>query len=530
MDARLDQARQLLEAGQVEEARGAATRVLKEAEEAGERALQGQALLTLALFDRVLGRFRRAVEAAQKAVQLFQLEGDIAGEASALSLVAHGNNYLGRDEEAVEAALLSVKLGDLLPPGLLQVNLYNYVGVSYLWASHFEGALTALRTAERLALRHAPAEHVMLPRINLAWLEAIRLFRQRYFTGAVPDTADLADRLARCDALFASDQPFEGLPGVRAVLQRFGRCAQSLLHCWRGEMAPAHSQLALARDLHRPGSYNPVASYFVHWVEAEISMRQGDLDTARQQATLLLERAGEAEYEQMAYVAHLLLIQICKSRGDLARALDEECAYRRRQLRVHTEALETRHRIVQTQLDIRKSEDHLQQLIRHSQELERLSFEDALTGIANRRRFEQELSGLLAAQASSPRALCVALLDLDDFKRINDRHSHAAGDQVLKSVAQAMRATLRDTDLPARLGGDEFVVLFPGAPLEVAREVCERMQGAIAALCWPAVDPALRVSVSIGLAQAQPGDGAPELLARSDNAMFQRKGLKPERP
>ena len=71
MDARLDQARQLLEMGQVEEARGSASGILKEAEERGDRALQGQALLTLALFDRVLGRFRRAAEAAQKAVHLF---------------------------------------------------------------------------------------------------------------------------------------------------------------------------------------------------------------------------------------------------------------------------------------------------------------------------------------------------------------------------------------------------------------------------------------------------------------------------
>ncbi len=91
MDSRLDLARQLLEMGQVEEARGMATRILNEADEHNDRALQGQALLTLALFDRVLGRFRRAVEAAQKAVHLFQLEGDIAGEASALSLVAHAN-------------------------------------------------------------------------------------------------------------------------------------------------------------------------------------------------------------------------------------------------------------------------------------------------------------------------------------------------------------------------------------------------------------------------------------------------------
>jgi diguanylate cyclase (GGDEF)-like protein len=523
MDSRLDQARQLLESGQVEKARTLASRVLKEAEENADRAQQGQALIVLAQFDRVLGRFRRAVEAAQKAVHLFQMDGNIAGEASALSLVAHASNYLGRDEEAVEAALLSVKLGDLLPPGRLQVNLYNYVGVAYLWANNFDGAQAALRTAECLANRHAPGDSVLLPRINLAWLEALRIFKQRYFTGALPDTAELAQRLARCDELFANDTPFEGLPGVRAVLQRFGRCAKALLHCWRDELDLAQAQLALAQDLTRPGNYAPVASYFSHWVAAEIALRQDDLSAAQSQASQLLDKAAEAEYEQMAYVAHLLLTLIYKMQGNLAAALDEECAHRRRQLRVHTETLETRHRIVQTQLDMRKSEDHLQQLVKHSQELERLSFEDSLTGIANRRRFELELSGLLGAHAHGQRHVCVALLDLDDFKRVNDRYSHAAGDQVLVSFAQAMRATVRETDLPARLGGDEFVVLFPGTPLDMAREVCDRLHAAISGLRWDGIAPELQVGDSIGLVQANPGETPEQVLARSDAAMFQTK-------
>ncbi len=132
VDRQLGVARQMLESGEVEPARSLATAVLKAAEERGDRPAQGQALLALSQFDRVLGRFRRVIDTAHRASQLFQLDGDIAGEASALSLLSHANSYLGRDEESVEAALLSVKLGDLLPPGQLQVHLYNYLGVAYL--------------------------------------------------------------------------------------------------------------------------------------------------------------------------------------------------------------------------------------------------------------------------------------------------------------------------------------------------------------------------------------------------------------
>lgn len=164
----LTTAREMLEAGQVEAARSLATEVLKTAEEQNDRVAQGQALMALSQFDRVLGRFRRAIETAHRAAKLFQLDGDIAGEASALSLLSHSNSYLGRDEEAVEAALLSVKLGDLLPPGPQQVHLYNYLGVAYLWASSFVNAEAALREAERLALLNGPHGDVLLPRINLA--------------------------------------------------------------------------------------------------------------------------------------------------------------------------------------------------------------------------------------------------------------------------------------------------------------------------------------------------------------------------
>lgn len=523
MLAQLDAARQMLESSQVESARSLASAVLKTAEDQADRSMQGQALMALAQYDRVLGRFRRAIETVQRAAQLFQLEGDIAAEASALSLLAHASSFLGRDEEAVEAGLLSVKLGDLLPSGPQQVNLYNYLGVSYLWSKSFADAETALRESERLALIHAPESNVLLPRINLAWLEAVRLFKERYFHGALPGTQTLQQRLALCTPLFDDDAPFPGLPGVRAVLQRFGRCAQALAHCWRGDLESAETWLDAAQDPARPGNYAQVANYVVHWVRAELRWARNDLPGAQQEAAILIERAGEAEFEQMAYIGHLLLIQIHSHHGQLALALREERALRLRQLRVRADSLDSRHRVVQAQLDIRASVRDLRLLATHAQELERLSFEDSLTGIANRRRFETQLSAALAGGQNPQHPTCVALIDIDDFKRVNDTHSHEAGDDVLRKVAEAIRDEVRDSDLPARLGGDEFVVLFPYTALALARSVCERIHAKVAALRWAQWSADLQMTVSIGVAQSQPGDSAATLLQRSDKAMFQAK-------
>jgi diguanylate cyclase (GGDEF)-like protein len=515
---------QQLEAGKVEEARALAASVLKAATDSGDRRIQGKALLALAQFDRALGRFRRAIEASQRAVHLFRLDGDIASEAAALSLLAHASSILGRDAEAVEAALLSVRLGELLPPGSDLVRLQNYLGVAYLWSKSFANAQTALQESERLALLYAPTSDVLLPRTNLAWLEVMRLSKERYFTGSMPSTALLRERLAACTALFDDGVPFHALPGVRAVLQRFARSSLALCECWEGHLEEAHDHWLAAQDNSQPARYAQVANVISHWVLAELSWARHDLESARRHAAVLIELAAVAEFEQMAYVGHLLMTQLFRAEGRHLEALDEERRHRRRELRVRSEILDSRHAVVQTHLDMRSSEQHLQLMAQHSTELERLSFEDSLTGIANRRRFDLRLSEALRIHGAT-HPLCVALIDLNDFKSVNDTYSHAAGDDVLRTIGRSLREVVRDVDLAARIGGDEFAILFPNTPFEVAQMACLRIHARVAELSWSHVSPALRIEVSIGLAQSVADDTPESLLRRSDTAMFQAKAL-----
>ncbi len=519
----LEKASQLLEAGEVEPARSLASSVLKAAEDGGDRGLQAHALLALAQFDRVLGRFRRGIDTAQRAVALFQLEGGIAGEAQALSLLAHTYSILGRDAEAVEAALLSVRLGELLPPGPQQVNFYNYLGVAYLWSKAFSSAEVALRESERLALLHAPQCDVLLPRANLAWLEVMRLFKERYFNSELPATDVLRQRLVQCKALIGDGAPFPLLPGVRAVLQRFARFAQALCACWEGDLDQAEAHWQAAQHLSQRAHYAQIANVISHWVRAELSWAQRNFAAAEREALVLITLAGQAEFEQMVYVGHVLMVQIHQSQGRYVLALEQERTLRRRELRIRAGILDSRQGVVQTQLDMRSSAQHLRLLVQHSQELERLSFEDSLTAIANRRRFDGQLASALKDRVETEQPLCVAVIDLNGFKRVNDTYSHAAGDHVLKTVAQAIKTCVRDSDLPARFGGDEFVVLFPRTVLEVAQQACERIAAVVRALHWDSVDAALRISVSIGVAQAVADDTPASLLRRSDLAMFQAK-------
>ncbi|MEO6228347.1 MAG: two-component regulator propeller domain-containing protein, partial [Thermomonas sp.] len=121
----------------------------------------------------------------------------------------------------------------------------------------------------------------------------------------------------------------------------------------------------------------------------------------------------------------------------------------------------------------------LEKLREHAEAFERQAREDALTGLANRRSMDEVLARAFADSVAKGRRLSVALFDIDEFKRINDGYSHAAGDEALIAVARAMREELGGLEMLARWGGEEFVVMFKGLPLDEARHRCERLRWAV---------------------------------------------------
>ncbi len=151
-------------------------------------------------------------------------------------------------------------------------------------------------------------------------------------------------------------------------------------------------------------------------------------------------------------------------------------------------------------------------------ELESLSRHDFLTGLANRRFLQQRLSELWS---EGPLALLV--LDLDFFKRINDRHSHDIGDQVLQETAELMRVACPGNGLAARYGGEEFVMLLPGATLDQAVQLAERLRESFASHDWNSLVPGLPVTISIGVAHSDEVATDSALLRLADTRLYQAK-------
>jgi diguanylate cyclase (GGDEF)-like protein len=152
---------------------------------------------------------------------------------------------------------------------------------------------------------------------------------------------------------------------------------------------------------------------------------------------------------------------------------------------------------------------------RRSLRVERAAFVDSLTGLPNRPAFERRLAKEWRRSERYDRPLGMLLIDLDDFKIVNDTQGHAAGDAVLREVAAAISGRIRVSDMAARLGGDEFVVICPETPLAglemLARSLEELLSEA-------------SIATSIGYTEREPADGDPEhFVERADAAMYRRK-------
>jgi diguanylate cyclase (GGDEF)-like protein len=155
-------------------------------------------------------------------------------------------------------------------------------------------------------------------------------------------------------------------------------------------------------------------------------------------------------------------------------------------------------------------------------EMRHLAYSDPLTGIPNRRAWDQQAEQQFELAVRSGTSLGLAIIDLDHFKQVNDRYGHASGDEALKSAARAISASVRASDFVARLGGDEFGLLLPELVPSAAATVMERIRRAVATQCSRPAGP--NISASIGYALRTTESKFSTFFDRCDDALRQAKG------
>jgi len=148
---------------------------------------------------------------------------------------------------------------------------------------------------------------------------------------------------------------------------------------------------------------------------------------------------------------------------------------------------------------------------------------DALTGLANRRAFDEFLAQCATERERRKAPVTLLMLDVDHFKKVNDHHGHPTGDSVLRGLAHVLAREVRDTDLIARYGGEEFGAILIGSDMDEAMSVAERMRTAVASSLFRTKKTQLKSTVSIGVAAVQPGEDPAAIIDRADAALYRSK-------
>lgn len=162
-------------------------------------------------------------------------------------------------------------------------------------------------------------------------------------------------------------------------------------------------------------------------------------------------------------------------------------------------------------------------LRRRSKEMEQAALTDVLTGLTNRRYFDEALGQYLEGFDWIGRPLGLMILDLDHFKRINDDYGHDVGDEVLRAVSRCLMEQTRYHDIVARLGGEEFAVVVPNMNGRELRDFADRLRLAVERLSVDVGKVRLRITMSVGLAMAEPGENVAALYKRADTNLYNAK-------
>lgn len=263
--------------------------------------------------------------------------------------------------------------------------------------------------------------------------------------------------------------------------------------------------------------------------QGERLLLTGRLRDALDAMVSLLAAMGSRAPAATATRAHDVAYRAARKLGQFEQALLHlehlEHLERRRsvqQLRAQSQLLVTRGEVLRAQWQAEQARQDARRQRERAVDLAFRAMHDPLTGLGNRALLEQRGAELVLESRESDRALSLALLDLDNFKQINDRFGHGAGDAVLIAMAQMLRDATRGGDLLVRLGGEEFVVLLPGAGPKEAMEACERLRRSVEQRStWPELPPGQRVTLSGGLCTR--GGPLSDRLRNADRALYQAK-------
>ena len=449
-------------------------------------------------------------ETQNTALVLFRSLGDVHGEAKCLNLLAITHRQLsdyGRALELYEAALRGFRETDDIK---WQARVISNIGNVEIQLGNHGAALELFDQSLELRRQVNDNEGAGFDLNNAAFGRIQRAVQLRAGGEADASQVEAEAALRLLDRALAISRQF-GYKRLEAMcLQTMGEAYQAMA---RPEVAlgMADDFLRLARESHDKwieGYGLACVGEIRHQLEQN---REGKEDLAA--ALSIFEALGSRD--QVARVLRVLS-QVHEAQGDLTEAL--ACIRRAGEIeqRLRTEETESRARAL-------AARRRLEAARLETERYKRLALEDSLTGLANRRQLDERLEALMREARRNGAAVTVALADVDHFKGINDRFSHAVGDEVLRCVGEILRAHCRLGDLAGRYGGEEFMLVFRHLDMKAASDICERVRRAVEDWDWKSIHPQLRVTLSMGLASSASFDNPQGVLDAADHWLYEAK-------
>jgi diguanylate cyclase (GGDEF)-like protein len=520
--------------------------------------LEARIRLELAVILTALGKFGKATQEAQLALDFFQLSHFETGICEASNALGAVQSILGDYQVAMkhhqEALVLARKLNLVQQEaGALQgqAGVYSDLG-NYEKALELSFLVLELRQASSSALEicHTKTnigrlyvesrEYTRALQILLEVMpEARALNNPRLLTNTLINLGFVNMNIA-----FEKIDPIAWTPAKTALLEALQLSqdqldAQGEVICLSnlGEIAIQEQQFQAAITyLEQAKTQNqrvndPAQSIRITNSLGEAQAGLGNPELGLNLIHQALEDAKILGSEPIQRQVLEVLSQTLEKHSDLSGALMHLKALRQlersltdQEVRFRVQGLIIQYETDQLRREAAQERQRRNQLEAENAELAKLSTEDSLTSAYNRRYLETYLEHENARAKRQKASLCVAMIDIDFFKQVNDKLTHAIGDVVLKTVVKHIQNCIRKADVLARYGGEEFAVVFPDTTLETGTMVCERIRLFIENADWSEIHSTLKITVSIGLSDNNSQTDNPEgLLASADAALYQAK-------
>jgi diguanylate cyclase (GGDEF)-like protein len=500
--------------GDYREGRRLAEEVAATAAAAGDDAVLAPALRLVCNQALRLGDLEDSARAGSEAVLVAERLGDRAGQVEALNLLAFAYLQLALFEEALSATERSVERAVTLEDAELRAGTFNRAGTIRSAMEDFEEAAELFARADAELAGGAVSDETAFCLLT----NTSDLVVQEAFSGRAVDPGrlrhglDLSDRalaLAR-----AAGNPYR---------QALALLNSGTLSAYLDDVELAESTLAASMAISREHGYRGLELGVLETLAMDARRRGAHTEAVRRFAEVIALATEVCDAGVLAR-AHLCTSQGQEELGRFREALVAYRTFHELETAQRTQTAQVRARLLGQTVE-------LQQLRHQAASLGRQAHEDPLTGLDNRRSFDLALPELLAG-AGEEDLVCVALLDVDHFKAVNDTHGHATGDRVLRRLGALLREDVRRRDVVARIGGEEFALVCllpgPGRADHLADGLqlrLERLRREVEEEPWEELAPGLRVTVSIGAVVTARGGRpcAEDLLHEADRLLYAAK-------